>query len=231
MVGPGFVASPTRQVGGNQPSCRELRMKWAEAVLGSQRNHRPFLKSAKTSLPVLAKVEEVGVGSGLQPWMCRTNGVDSSQAGWYHQVSGASPVITDDAFRKLHRSAPSGSAGVTLRACPFALVAQIRGQIELHASFPLLLRNRVPPFHSTIINGGIKGVVLVRAVVRPKSAPLRKDGPSLSCPSLDKSGTQLLSQERALGCMVSGTSRAPLPSMPGTGAPGVDTAGADCTMV
>eukprot|EP00971_Amphidinium_carterae_P077167 1524410-Amphidinium_carterae.2 len=37
MRGPGLAASPTRQVGGNQPSCLGLKSKEAAKVLGSQR--------------------------------------------------------------------------------------------------------------------------------------------------------------------------------------------------
>eukprot|EP00971_Amphidinium_carterae_P123284 2441162-Amphidinium_carterae.1 len=40
MVGPGVLASPTRQVGGNQPSCRVHSKTLPKESLGSQGVHR-----------------------------------------------------------------------------------------------------------------------------------------------------------------------------------------------
>eukprot|EP00971_Amphidinium_carterae_P153775 3049005-Amphidinium_carterae.1 len=118
--------------------------------------------------------------------MCRTHGVDPCQAGRYHQVSGAGQVFTDDAFAKRHCPAALASTGMALRRSAFSCITQVCGQVKLDIdpSLPFLLRNKLTPFHASIVDGGVKGEMLVRAVIRPKGSSLRKDRTPFNCPSL-----------------------------------------------
>eukprot|EP00971_Amphidinium_carterae_P101881 2016579-Amphidinium_carterae.1 len=105
MVGPGLAASPTQQVGGNQPNCLAEKSRKGVKVLGSQWTHRqpsvksrpappgncrytrPIPKAKGSTLPVLAEVRVVGWEAVLQLRVCRTHWVGPSQAGGYLQVS------------------------------------------------------------------------------------------------------------------------------------------------
>eukprot|EP00971_Amphidinium_carterae_P209805 4161593-Amphidinium_carterae.1 len=101
----------------------------------------------------------------------------------------ASPIVAYDALRKWHPFAPSDSACMTLWFGSFTLVSQVCGQVKfnINSALPLLWWDRVTPSDSSIVLGTIKSISLIRTIIWSKDTSLCKDGPSFSCPSLDKS--------------------------------------------